>query len=349
MFLCFSALASADQTIRYRNAKTIAVGGAKIAGGFDYNGFVFNPALLSRVHILRFSVNLPISLDEDILEVSKFISDNQDKFEDYDELTSDDKTAFLEDMKDIDSKWGRIAVSPMVSIATNIKGYGLGLAVYTNNLVNMKVDRGIYEPRVWGSGGVDLAVVLGFAKPLFFLYPGLTVGANVKYLKSQHVDLFQIPASDLGSLSDTMTPIIDEAKETERNIYAVDVGALLELPVINADVGATMKSMGDGRGASLDIGIAKRMFSDRITILADYLDFYDNNKENVFKKIHMGAQFKYLFLALRGGFNQGYPAYGIGLDFRILDIDAAYYTEELSKGPGVNEDNRYIAQIKFGW
>ena len=129
----------------------------------------------------------------------------------------------------------------------------------------------------------------------------------------------------------------------------MDIGGLLDLPVINAEVGASIQSIGDGRGSSIDIGIAKRMASNRLILLADYIDFFDNNQENIFNKIHMGAQYKLAIFALRAGFNSGYPTFGFGLNTRIIDIDAAYYVEELSKGPGGNDEPRYIAQFKFGW
>ena len=119
--------------------------------------------------------------------------------------------------------------------------------------------------------------------------------------------------------------------------------------LINAEIGAAIQSIGDGRGSSLDIGFAKRMQDNNFTILVDYIDFYDNNKENVFNKIHMGVEYKVQVLALRAGLNSGYPAVGFGLNSRVFDIDMAYYGEELTKGPGGDEESRYIIQIKFGW
>ena len=69
-FVIFSlaGYVSADETIGYRNAKTLGMGDAKVAGGFGYNGFVDNPALLSRIGLLSFSiVNLPITMNKNLL------------------------------------------------------------------------------------------------------------------------------------------------------------------------------------------------------------------------------------------------------------------------------------------
>lgn len=350
VILSLAGSASADKTIRYRNAKTLGLGDAKVAGGFGYNGFVDNPALLSRVGLLRFSiVNLPITMNKNLIDIAKFIDANAGNFQDYDELSFEEKSAFINDLQENDGKWGRVNVSPMVDIAANILGYGVGLAVFINADVGLKMDRGIYEPRVWGEGYSNTAVVLGIAKPVSMLYPGLTVGVNFKYLNRRSTDVFQIPASALGDFQDTIDPINEKVKDQRHNTFAVDVGGLLDLPLINAEVGATIQSIGDGRGSSIDIGIAKRMASNRLILLADYIDFFDNNKENIFRKIHMGAQYKVAIFALRAGFNSGYPSFGLGLNTRIIDIDYAFYTEELSKGPGGYDENRHVAQIKFGW
>ncbi len=350
VIFCLSGSASADKTIRYRDAKTLGLGDARIAGGFGYNGFLDNPALLSRVGILRLSiVNLPIMLNKNLLDIAKFINDNNENFKNYDELSYDEKEVFVNNLNEHDSKWGRIALSPLVGISTNIKGFGVGLAGFITGDVALKMDRGIYEPRVWGEGYSNAAVVLGFAKPVSILYPGLTVGVNLKYMERRHVSLFQIPASDLGNITDTTKPIIDEFKNEKQRTFAVDVGTLWDIPFINSEVGATVQSIGDGKGSSIDLGIAKRMLSNRLILLTDYIDFLDSNKENIFRKIHIGAQYKFAIFALRAGLNSGYPTFGFGLNTRIIDIDYAYYSEELSKSPGVFEENRHTVQFKLGF
>lgn len=339
-----------NRTVTYRNAKTLGMGNAKIAGGYGYNGFIDNPALLSRVHIIRLSViNLPITINKHALDIGKFIDDNQDKFENFDELSNQEMVDFLDDVQKYDGKWAHINLSPLFDIAFSLPGQSLGLAVYNTTDVSVKVDRGIYEPRVWGKGTSDLVAVLGYARPLTMLYPGLTVGVNLKYIQRRRASLFQIKATDLGDIQEIIEPVTEEVKEEEKNTFAVDVGALWDIPFIDTEVGATIQSIGDGKGASVDIGASKRFLSDNLTLLADYIDFFDNNKENVFNKLHIGAEYKMQTIAFRTGINSGYPVVGMGLDFRIIDIDAAYFFDELSNAPGVNEDTRYIVQLKFGW
>ncbi len=347
----FAGTATAgSRDTNYRNVKSIGMGDTRVMNGFSYNGFIDNPALLSRVKYLRVDIiPVPFMFNENLWTIAKFISDNQDNFQNFDNLDPAERDQFLNDVQKHDGKWSRIGVSPLVSVALNIKNYGVGVAVYNNNNVNFKIDRGIYEPLVWGEGFANYVGVVGVSRPLTFLYPGLTVGANFKYMQRRSASLFQISASDLGSIDDTIQPVLDDFKESEHNTMAMDIGAMLDIPLIDTEVGAVMQSLGDGRGAHLNLGASKRFLNDHVIVLADYLDFLDNNRENMFNKIHFGAEWHFLFLALRGGFNSGYPTLGAGLDFRIMDLDVAWYKDELGNAPGMYEDQRYAVQMKLGW
>ncbi len=341
---------AAGNTVNYRNAKAVALGDSRIAGGFGYNGFVDNPALLSRVGALRFSlVNMPITINKNTVDIGDFVNDNQDNFENYDDLTTDEKSAFLKEVEKEEGKWSRINVAPMIDVATTIMGHSFGLAIYNSTDVGFKVDRGIYEPRVWGEGYSNSAIVLGYARPLTMLTPGLTVGVNLKYIQRRRASMFQISATELGDADETMDPIVDEIENNEHNTFAMDFGMLWDIPIIDAEVGAAVQSVGDGRGSSVDFGIAKRFYEDRVTVLADYIDFFDNNKENVLNKLHFGAQYDLSFIKVRGGLNSGYPTAGLGFDTRVVDLDFAYFFDELGNAPGMNEDTRYMFQFKLGW
>ncbi|MBT4485164.1 MAG: hypothetical protein HOC71_15975 [Candidatus Latescibacteria bacterium] len=364
LLITISGTVSADNnTIYYRNAKTIGMGSTRIAGGFNYNGFVDNPALLSRVPLVRFSLfNLPITLNKNLVDIGSFVNDNQENFmnftvDEFDEfgnrnedfMTEEEKNVFLKDVEKQDGKWSRVNVSPMVDFAVSFLGQSIGLAVFNVTDVGIKIDRGIYEPRVWGKGNSSVAAVLGYSRPLTYFVPGLTVGINLKYMERRRANLFQIKASDLGNTQETFDPITEEVKNDKFNTLAMDIGALYDIPIIDSEIGAAIRSIGDGRGASVDIGIAKRMYNDNLLLLADYIDLLDMNKENVFNKLHFGAELSAQVIKLRAGLNSGYPTAGLGLNFRVVDIDAAYFFDELGNAPGKSEDARYVIQFKLGW
>lgn len=65
------------------------------------------------------------------------------------------------------------------------------------------------------------------------------------------------------------------------------------------------------------------------------------------KKLHIGTELSLPFLDLRAGYNQGYLAYGVGLDFFIFRLDAASYTEELGVYPGQTADNRVMIGLSI--
>ena len=334
----------------YRNVKAIGMGDTRIAGGMDYNGFIDNPALLSRVNTLRFSIlNFPLYVNKDLSDMAKFVNDNRDRFKNFDNLTDAEKDQFIKDVEPYDGKWARVNLSPMLDLAASFAGQSLGLAVYSVNDVNFKIDRGIYEPRVWGQGVSDIAVVLGYSRPLDILTPGLKVGANLRYLQHRTANLFQIKATDLGNINETVKPILDEAKNSTSSHVAVDIGALWTVPLIESDVGAVIKNFGFGPQYTVDLGIAKKLYNDRIILLADYVDFFDKNRENVFRKIHIGGEYDLRIVNLRVGLNSGYPTVGAGINLKFFQVDAAYFTDELSNAPGVQDDPRYAVQLRLGW
>lgn len=351
LILCsYGSVLAEDQTVTYRNIKTIGMGNARIAGGHSYNGFIDNPALLSRVEFLRFSViNVPVTINDDLMDIGDFINDNSDNFEKYDDLTDQERAEFLKDIEEYEGVWGSAFVSPLIDVAANVGGYGLGLAVYDKISTSLKVDRGIFEPRVWGEGRSDMAVVLGIAKPLTMLYPGLTVGVNLTWLERRRSGVFQIKASELGSLSDTLDPVEDNIKDNSTSTMAADIGVLWDVPLIDSQVGATIRSIGDGRGSTFDIGIARYFLEDHLLLLADMIDITDNDRENYLQKLNLGAQYSVWYFAARAGVYEGYATLGAGLNFRIVDLDFAWYTEEISNAPGLEDDSRLALQLKFGF
>jgi hypothetical protein len=344
-----AAAAFADAGLMYRDVRTIGMGGAVIAGGRGGIDFVSNPALLGKVKLVSFSIPaVSLYINDDLRDIAQFVSDNQDKFESIDTLSPEEKDVFIKDVEPYDGRWARVNVSPMVAAAASFLGTSVGLAAYSSGDIGFKIDRGIYEPRVWGEGVTNTVINLGVARSLL-IYPGLTVGANLKYVDRRAAPVFQIRATSLGNTQEIADTIVDSVNDNSSTHEAMDFGALLEIPLIESEVGASIRNFGYGKNASVDIGIVKRFWGDRVALLADYADFLDNRKENIFRKIHAGGEVDFGPLELRAGLNAGYPTAGVGIDFRVLRIDAAYFVDELSKAPGGKKDERLAAQIRLGW
>jgi hypothetical protein len=71
-------------------------------------------------------------------------------------------------------------------------------------------------------------------------------------------------------------------------------------------------------------------------------DIGNNPNGSFYRTMHVGAEARvgYIFLP-RVGLNQGYPSLGLGVDLKLLELEAATWGEELSNNPGQLQDRRY--------
>ena len=72
--------------------------------------------------------------------------------------------------------------------------------------------------------------------------------------------------------------------------------------------------------------------------------------ENLYTHLHLGAEFRYWFLRFRGGANQGYPCFGLGVDIPFIKIDYAYYSRELGVHAGDRQEKNHVVSLalRFG-
>jgi hypothetical protein len=76
----------------------------------------------------------------------------------------------------------------------------------------------------------------------------------------------------------------------------------------------------------------------------EYRHITDNN-EQLGKKLHLGGEISLGLLDLRAGFSQGYTTYGLGMDFWLIQFDAAYY--KIEKGAYAGQTPEERVQIGF--
>lgn len=155
---------------------------------------------------------------------------------------------------------------------------------------------------------------------------------------------------------DGQTAAIQSNLNRRGNGYGADLGFVWELPVpLNPVVSGVWKDVGTTSFLK-EIGIEKppRILDERILGVAAGFDFpvfgmtaaidykhINSLGENVGKKIHMGLEFDFPFLDIRGGFSQGYYSLGASIDLFIFQVDMAYYGVELGEYPGQDEDRRF--------
>jgi hypothetical protein len=90
-------------------------------------------------------------------------------------------------------------------------------------------------------------------------------------------------------------------------------------------------------------GLFLRLSGDYRDVTAAYPDV------PVYQRAGLGAE---LWLkptaGLRAGLHDGYACGGAFVDFVVLRVDAAVYTEEMGKSPGARPDTRYVGRLSLG-
>lgn len=76
-------------------------------------------------------------------------------------------------------------------------------------------------------------------------------------------------------------------------------------------------------------------------IALEFNDIGLNPNGSFFRWIHIGGETQYGVVKIRAGFNQGYLAFGLGFQSRILSFEVATTGEEMSLNTGGNQDRRY--------
>lgn len=340
---------SAREDLFYRDARMIGMGGAGTVSARGGVGFVNNPALLARARTGSFSFPiLPLMVNRGFRDTAEFIVDNSDKFRNFDMLSLEERAEFLADAAELDGKRARMNAAPLIAVAVPVGLVSAGFAVYSIDDAMLRVDRGIFEPRVWGEGSLNTLAVFGVAGTMDLIEVSLHTGVNLKFIDRRAAPLFQIQATDLENLGEAIRPILNRASDERESHVAADIGTILSLPATGAEFGVSLRNLGYAPQSSVDLGGIWRLPTTPLILAADIRDILDNNEENFFRKVHLGGEFDFGMLELRAGLGSGYPAFGVGLDFGLFSVAGAYYTEELTGAPGGDGEDRFVAQVWFG-
>jgi len=339
--------------------KALGMGGAFVAGGDNANALVYNPALLGRAQFGLVIPSLRFRLDNDFLEVANFAVDHRDDFALYDSLYTDplDSSStqalsdFLDAMTPYEDRWGKTRFAPMISFT--FKNFGIG--VYNTTDIWIKVDKGIYNPRVYGQAVSDLVFLTGYAHPL---REELTVGVTGKYISRRRSGLVRIATSDLGGTNEILKPAYDRLRVDERGV-GLDLGILYAARP-RLDLGVVLQEAfgqigGENMPRNLKVGVAYRCgtipwlpLKDGV-VAADVEDLLFTSGDSVFKRVHFGGAMTLSVFDVRAGFNQGYPSVGLSLNLFIFKINYVYYGEESGRLPGEDADWLHALELAVGW
>ncbi|MBI4553104.1 MAG: conjugal transfer protein TraF [Candidatus Latescibacteria bacterium] len=320
--------------------RALGMGGAYLAAGRNANAFLYNPALLTQSHV---DIGLPISIgvNQDTQKVFEFLSDNADSLQKFDELAPADQDKIYQDMTAIDGLPINVRIAPMFNLAVR----NFGLAAYGVVKAGVAVDKGIYEPRVSADGVLDVVVAMGFAKKAS---EKLAIGVNAKVINRRQTH-FRVGVSKIG---DTFDEVLDSLQVSKTG-FALDVGSLYSLGE-RTRVGFVIQDLtgkvGDDKfPVNVKAGIAHTMWRNHLLLAGDVVDLLNKDGVSLFNRVYLGAEFRIPLISIRGGFYQGYPSFGGGLNIKIIKLDYAYYQVERGRFTGQDSQGQHEVQLKFGW
>ncbi len=229
--------------------------------------------------------------------------------------------------------------------------------IFTNGQVTAGVSNPTI-PELDVDGIVDGGVVAGIG--MSWLEDGrLQTGISARYQKRYNY-IHSYTAGDIaaGKLDNIKLSDFDEGQG-----FFVDLGFIYNFWMngLNPRIGAAVNNLGtNGMGDAEDLpysvnvsfGISPSIGFVTTDFIIDVIDVTQNFDEDKDwgKRINMGAEIRFWErIALRTGIHQGYLTAGGGIDLNIVNINYAYYREEIGAASGIKEDERHVFELVFGF
>lgn len=222
-----------------------------------------------------------------------------------------------------------------------------GLGVYSDSQTGLELHNPAF-PQFDTTFLSDYGIVVGGAFPIGpTSYGGLTFKRISRWGGQKDIDLGVIAGGDADAIADQF--------QNKGNAYGIDASVLTTLPVPLSptvslawqDIGSTAFTKSAGTDApprihdNLSLGVSTSLDLPGLDWVAGFEYRHITESEYPFgQKLHFGTEFSLPMIDIRGGINQGYAAYGVGLNLLFLRFDVASYTEEMGAYPGQTPQNR---------
>lgn len=131
-------------TAPHLDVRQMGMGGITVAVGGNTHALFYNPALLSRQKFKLDIMPVHGGVDNDIIEVIKFIDDHADEFENFSELSLQEQSEFIQESSKFDNKWVSLYYTPYLGFIIN----GVSAGWYNVVHADIKIDQGIFVPAV---------------------------------------------------------------------------------------------------------------------------------------------------------------------------------------------------------
>ncbi|HLD30008.1 MAG TPA: hypothetical protein VJC03_06665 [bacterium] len=354
-FFLFSALilfsvftlSAVERPAFFQGVRQLGMGGAGIALSDDPTVFFYNPSLIAIRKDLLFNIfSLRASVSSDVLDTMDFMDKNQDDLENFDSLTSERQEALMDEIVTTVTKNKNhfTFTTPDFCIVPKAGRVNLGLGLFTGVDFGVRIKKGILVPKVDFFGNADAVFMFPIAMKIPTPLPGQIAAAlSPKYIYR-------------ASLNDELTVLefdnYDVDLQPGKGIgfdlsFIWEMTERLRVGGIFNDITRTKISYDE---VSDDGAVKKAAYSDRIkpdlalglyykvpylrfiNVVADARRLLDKSEpfriDTLPKKLHLGGEVNFKVITFRGGFYQGYPSFGLGLDLWILELDYAFWGRE---------------------
>lgn len=200
-----------------------------------------------------------------------------------------------------------------------------------------------------------------------FLEESLQVGIGVKFL-------YKLAFSEIITTADALAPNFGDkfgfAQWKKGFGFGADLGATYHIPdfgsktleflkpttsLVYQDIGHTRFSGGAPKtpqSVSAGFGLHPEFELMDLSLLVDFREIMRNM--DLIAKLHGGLEarfFKKSWIrpSLRVGANQGYPAFGGGLEIGFVDVQVAYFAEEMGTVSRQKGNYRLAGTLGFNW
>jgi hypothetical protein len=332
-------------------------------------------------------IDLPVTIGTDLMDAVDFIDANENKLTNFNTLTPQEQANLINDIDRTISKLNpHLGVGlPNTNYLSGPIGNGWhwGTGGFGQVEGSFRMNTGLI-PSLDYDVNADVIIPVNVAKRFKSVWkaPGqVGVGINLKYvqrnqIKEDNVSFLQLEdfsapqmqkaagfGADLGLL-------YQPNQRWNIGLTSLDfLGTSLDFDAVAAEKGFTAKAAHKssvkprwnagfawtpGRLGLSSFGVATK---NRLLLAMDVKDLFNADSKVFFgdgivadtawTHLYLGAEYRWWFLRFRGGANQGYPTFGLGLDIPFLKLDYAYYSDELGHLAGTVKQSNHMLSLAF--
>jgi hypothetical protein len=345
---------SDDQIIRqYESVRDMGMGGLKITTGLYDDNFFGNPARAAANPSWRVTILDPsLEVDSHLVQNVTAFTGGGDEIQKVANTAGDNNHARLE-----------TTMPAWYLPPSNHRRWSLNAAVITSSQLDLSV-RNNYS--ISDDAFIDVGPAITYAYQ-FLKDRSLSVGVTGHLTYRLSTNQPYTIADLLNGRSFALSQI-----GAQGSLIDFDLGMTKIFPWHPAGVelsaGASVDNVLGGKynhnfftpvkGVGEDPQQANRIFGLGVSAKKDFAYFHDtmvgfessdignNTGASFYRTLHIGAETRVAYvLRPRVGINEGYLAAGLGVDLRLIEIEAATWGEELSLNPGQLQDRRYGVKV----